>query len=57
VGLGLVALGLLGGVPLPLASIGAVLAFLGAGLLAAAYCSYRVARRWNLLEKNSDHLS
>lgn len=51
-GLGTLLLG--GGVPSAVRVIGLLLVSLGAGLLIAAYVSYRVARRWQLLGKDAD---
>jgi hypothetical protein len=52
VGLGTLLLG--SGAPFAARAIGLLLVSLGAGLLIAAYVSYRVARRWQLLGKDAD---
>ncbi|HWQ52775.1 MAG TPA: hypothetical protein VN442_03765 [Bryobacteraceae bacterium] len=53
VGLGLALLGVFTRVADAVPTIGIVLMFLGAGLLAAAYISYHLARRWKMLAEDS----
>ena len=52
VGLGTLTMG--GSIPLALRVIGALLTFLGGGLLIAAFVSYLFARRWQLLGRDAD---